>query len=262
MTTLAVAGLGLYAPGYPTLDAWLADKRDAALPAPTGELIDARTRRRASPFTRALADAYGQALSAGRFGKGLDASTVGAVFGSALGEVGTMIALLDQMWRGDGALSPMRFATSVHNAASGVVSITTKNRGFTTSIGADFDTPAMALVEAFAYCVTHDQPVIVVCGDEAAPGNLVSGLEGGWEMLTAAVALVPLSRATAAMPRLRGPVASAPSLPGAEAPPVLANNPVAGLLDLVDALGRGRRGVARLDRGRGRGVCFEILAAP
>ncbi len=258
MTTLAVAGLGLYAPGYPTLEAWLADKRDAALPAPTGELIDARTRRRASPFTRALADAYGQALSTAE----LDASTVGAVFGSALGEVGTMIALLDQMWRGDGALSPMRFATSVHNAASGVVSITTKNRGFTTSIGADFDTPAMALVEAFAYCVTHDQPVIVVCGDEAAPGNLVSGLEGGWEMLTCAVALVPESRATAAMPRLRGPVASAPSLPGAEAPSVLANNPVAGLFDLVDALGKGRRGVVRLDRGRGRGVCFEIFAAP
>ena len=42
----------------------------------------------------------------------------------------------------------MLFAVSVHNAASGLVSISTKNRAFTTSVAADYDTPAMALMEA------------------------------------------------------------------------------------------------------------------
>jgi len=258
MKQLAVAGAGLFAPGYANLGAWQSGQRDPAEPAPTGEFIDKRTRRRASELSRALADAYGQAVTQGN----LVAAEVGSVFGSALGEAGTMIGLLDQMWRGDGALSPMRFATSVHNAAAGVVSITTRNRGFTTSIGADHDTPAMALVEAAAYAHTHDLPVVVACGDEAVPKDLIEDLGGGWGLLACAIALVPETLATPAMPRLAGPFLGEATLPGAEVDSALSHNPVVGLLDLVDAVCRRQHGRVRLDRGRGRGYCADLLPPP
>lgn len=254
---VAVLGMGLYMPGYPTLERWLAGERDDSEPAATGEVLDKRSRRRASPITKALADAYGQALAQSE----LDAATVASVFGSALGEVDTMIGLLDQMWRQTTGLSPMKFATSVHNAAAGVVSIATKNKGFTTSLGADFDTPAMALVEGMGLMATQGQPVIVACGDEAAPSDLV-GDQAGWGGLTCAIALTPADDAPADAVRLKGPFMAEPNLPPPDLPRPQALSPDAGLLDLVDSIARGRTGILRLDRGRGRGYCMEILGRP
>jgi hypothetical protein len=259
----AVAGMGFYAPGFPNLDAFIGGEPDPEAPDPTGALLDRRTKRRASPLSRALADAYGEALAQA----GFDPATVGSVFGSALGEASTMISLLDQMWREGGALSPMRFATSVHNAAAGVVSISTVNRGFTTSLGADHDTPAMALVEALGVMATQNTPVMVACGDEAAPADLVLD-GGGWSFVTAALALEKASDDNTALPRLRGPfigdatlapsdLPQLPQLP--QLPPALALNPQAGLVDLIVALRSGASGIVRLDRGRGRGFCVEIL---
>ena len=164
----AVAGVGFYSPRYASLAALRAGQVSAEPRPPSGELLDKHSRRRASELTKACADAYQQALTQA----GVDAVSCGAVFGSALGEAGTTIGLLDQLWRGPGMLSPMRFAASVHNTAAGVVSIGTKNTGFSTALGADFDTPAMALFEAMAFVLTHALPVIVVCADEAAPENL------------------------------------------------------------------------------------------
>lgn len=252
---VAVVGVGVYAPGYPDAARFLSGSPDPEAPAPTGALLDKHSRRRASLLTKAFADAYGQALAESK----LEPAQVGSVFGSAIGEAATMISLLDQMWREGGALSPMRFATSVHNAASGVVSIATKNQQFTTSLGADYDTPAMALLEGIALVKAHGMPVIVACGDEAAPGDLV-GPDEGWQCLTCAVALVPEQGAEAGLPRLRAPRQAEPTLAPPELPHGLALNPQAGLLDLIDGLRRGQSGVLRLDRGRGRGYAVEIVA--
>jgi hypothetical protein len=83
-----------------------------------------------------------------------------------------MLDLLEQMIRGaDEDFSPMKFAVSVHNAAAGLVSISTHNRAFTTSVAADHDTPAMALLEGIGAMAALDRPA-VVCGDEAAPEGL------------------------------------------------------------------------------------------
>lgn len=249
---VAVAGMGVCLPGYPNLHAFQTQTAIADASA-SGALLDKHSRRRASDFTKALADAYAEALTA----SALPPATVASVFGSALGEVSTMISLLEQMWRGDGALSPMRFAGSVHNAAAGVVSIGTKNTGFTTSLGADYDTPAMALIEAIAIVLSQQEPVIIACGDEAAPSDLVGGAFG-WDAVCCALALVPSEDAAPELPRLSLPRPGVASL----APPAraegFAQNPNAGLLDLIDALSRDQRGSLRLDRGRGRGYVLEI----
>ena len=257
MSPVAVAGVGMFAPGYPNTAAWLARQPLAADDvAPQGTLLDKHSRRRASALTKALADAYREALLEAQ----LDPAGVASVFGLALGEASTMIGLLEQMWKKDGVLSPMRFAASVHNAAAGVVSIGSKNTGLTTSLGADFDTPAMALYEALAIVHTHGEPVLVACGDEAAPADLVTGDEG-WDCLTCALALVPVERADPRLPRLSVPFRGEPTLAPAQLPRGFAQNPQAGMLDLIDALRRGDCGRVRLDRGRGRGYCVDILRA-
>ena len=158
------------------------------------------------------------------------------------------------------APSPMAFALSVHNAASGVVSIATKNRGFTTSLGADHDTPAMALMEAIGLIAERGEPVVVVCGEEPTPTALVPDDEA-WELATMAIALAPRQADGGAQLRLRGPFKASPTLNGPELRPTLARNPQVGLLDLIWAIEARKSGTIALDRGRGAGWCMEVLVA-
>ena len=174
-----------------------------------------------------------------------------------------MVGLLDQMWSEAAMISPMKFATSVHNAASGVLSIATENRGFTTSLGADFDTPAMSLMEAIGLVVSENETVVVCCGDEPPPTELT--LDGaGWSLVSAAIVLAPLASAPDDAPRL----ADLRIQPGTWVPKVdaasdlqaesRARNPNVGLLDLISALAQGEGGSVSLDRGAGRGYAVRI----
>jgi hypothetical protein len=249
---VAVVGLGLFAPAFAGVEAWVSGRSDPAHAEPTGALVKPRDRRRMSALSKALADAYAEALAASSFTPG----GVASIFGSALGEAATMIGLLDQMWSEGGALSPMRFVSSVHNAAAGVVSIATQNQGFTTSLGADYDTPAMALAEGVGFVLARGEPVIVCCGDEPVPGELVPE-ELRWALLAAAVALAPVDAAPPGSARV-ALTTKAPSLPGCDAPTAIARNPDVGLLDLIDALHHRQEGVLRLDRGRGQGFAVEL----
>ncbi|MCB9726986.1 MAG: beta-ketoacyl synthase chain length factor [Deltaproteobacteria bacterium] len=252
--TLCIAGVGLWTPGYSSAVDWVGGVADPAAPPPSALWIEPRARRRASLLTRALAEVASQAAMA----SGVELATAPTVFGSALGEASTMIGLLDQMWRENGELSPMGFALSVHNAAAGVISIAAGNRGFTTSIAADHDTPAMALVEALALVLTRGEPVLIVCADEAAPPHLVPEPER-FEALAIALAVTPAGTDGPCLARFRGPFVGEPTLPGAAVSDALARNPQMGLLDLADAALRGQTGVLRLDRGEGSGRCVELL---
>jgi hypothetical protein len=246
----AIAGVGLFTASFANAPAFLAGEHGPA--AVSGELLDKHSRRRASDLTKACADVYREAL----LQAGFDALEVAAVFGSALGEASITIGSLEQLWRGPGMLSPMRVAASVHTAAAGVVSIGTKNTGFTTALGADHDTPAMALLEGMAFALVHDTPVIVVCADEGAPENLVSD-EEGWDFLATAVALAPPLRAPAGAPRISAPcIGSGWTLP--DLPPRLTRNPSVGLLDLIAGLWRREVSAVRLDRGQGHGYCVNV----
>ncbi|MDH3653429.1 MAG: beta-ketoacyl synthase chain length factor [Myxococcales bacterium] len=250
-----VAGMGLFMPDFPTAADWHAQRRSAEPQLPSGSRLDRRARGRSSVLTKALAEAYFEAADAAsvELGEG------SAVFGSALGEVGTMLGLLNQMWRDREEPSPMAFALSVHNAASGVVSIATKNRGFTTSLGADHDTPAMALMEAIGLIAERGEPVVVVCGEEPTPTALVPDDES-WELAAMAIALAPTrgDNETDCV-RLRGPFKASATLVGSDLRAAVARNPQVGLLDLICAVEAGRSGTIALDRGRGGGWCMEVL---
>lgn len=254
---LLVAGVGLWLPGVPDVEAWQAgargvSSRDEEFPKATGASIDRRSRRRASPLSRAVADAFSTAAQQAQ----IDVETTGTVFGSGLGEVTTMLSLLDQISNGE-ELSPMSFATSVHSAAAGVISISSKNRGFTTSISAYADTPGAALFEARAVLESMNTPVVVTCSDENSPERFVAD-EDAFDTVAAAVALVPDAGDAPILARLRGPHREGATLQPVELPPALGRNPQVGMLDLVAAILAGQRGSLSLDRGRGSGWCVTI----
>lgn len=253
----AVIALGLFTPNYPDAEAWLQQSAVDEPAAPTGASLDRRNRRLASPLMRAMADVYAEVARAGE----IDMSNAASVFGSSLGEASTMIGLLDQMWAQHEAPSPMGFAASVHNAASGAVSISNKNTAFTTSIAADYDTAAMALHEALGVMREGQSDVIVVCGDESAPEKLVEDANQ-WNFLCCGLGLSadlqdPRRIATISSPELgtsreagRKAALSARS----------AANPMAGMLDLIDAIQQNHSGHVCLDRGRGRGWSVTVEA--
>jgi len=264
-----IAGMGLWMPGYADLQAWAGRDADPAAawgapdpeePAPTGAALGRINRRRAGVLGRALSDATAEAMAAA----GVDPSTVPSVVGSSIGEAATMIGLLDQMWRAGEPMSPAAFTVSVHNAASGMISIGNGNQGFASSLAADHDTPAGTLLEGIGLVLTEGVPVLVACGDEAAPASLVRHAPA-WGMLAAAMVLVPDDHdgRTLGSLRVHGPEVTGPS--PVEVPPVPAAqalNPQVGFVDLMAAVCRRRSGAVRLDRGAGRGFWAELVCGP
>lgn len=252
----ALIGSGVYTPLYPSLDAWRSGIAGDAPTPPTGTLIDRRNRRLSSALMRAMADVYGELLVQSQS----DPTTVASVFGSSLGEAQTMIGLLDQMWARNEEPSPMAFAASVHNAAAGVVSISTKNTAFTTSLAADFDTVAMSLMEAMGVLAAGASDALVVCGDESAPEKLVDDASQ-WGFMAAGIALSSNLQHPQAIARLGFPTIAADEVGASTRVDArTAANPQVGLLDLIDAVDAQRWGVVRLDRGRGRGWSVRVSA--
>jgi len=101
---------------------------------------------------------------------GVDASTVGIVFGSHHGEVQIAIDQMQMMREHDGLLSPARFKNSVHNTGAGLFSLSTENRGFATAIAAGFDTVAMTLLEAGLLLVLGEaEAAVVAVAEEPVP---------------------------------------------------------------------------------------------
>jgi hypothetical protein len=94
------------------------------------------------------------------------------IFGSAYGEMATTLALLEQLFAGDGQLSPAKFQASVHNTAAGQLSIALGNPQFSTSLAAGYDTVAMSLLEAWALCSQRPGAVLVACAEEGAKAVL------------------------------------------------------------------------------------------
>ena len=252
--TVYVAGLGLWMQGYPTAASWAARSpavSDEPLK-PKGEAFDRVNRRRASQMGRAIGDAVSEAVSQA----GVDPRTTPVVVGSSIGEASAMIGLLDQMWRSDEPMSPAVFTVSVHNAASGLLSISMKNKGYTTSIAADYDTPAATLFEGVGLLMTGHEAVCCVCADEDSPRSLLEHAPH-WDMLAGAVVL-RRSEAAGALARLTVEGVGDGELDAAGVADAFAHNPQIGIVDLIDAIQRGGRGALRLDRGKGRGYLAQV----
>ncbi len=240
---VGVAGLGLWMPGFAGVASWLAGVPDAEVDVPSGVSLGRVNRRRAGVLGRALADAIAESFD----DSGVDPSVVPTLVGSSIGEAKTMVGILDQMWRSGEPVSPAAFTVSVHNAASGLISIAHRNRGYASSMAADAATPAASLYEAMGLVATTGSAVAIVCGDEPVPFDLVSE-EMSWPLLAAAVVLVPLDGQHRVRARMRLTREAPVTIEPPEVSDDVARHPQTGLLDLVDAVARGASGCVALDR--------------
>lgn len=257
LPSLLVRGVGVWIPGRPSSSAFLSGEEDETAQKPAGRILDRMNRRRASALGRALADAAAEAMEEAD----VDPAVTPAVIGSSLGEATTMVGLLEQMWRRREPASPAAFTMSVHNAAAGLLSISTGNRGFTTSVAADDDTPAGVLFEAIGLIHATGGPIVIAVGDDAVPSGFVAEGER-FGLMAVALVLAPDDRSMAAerpaLARLVGPHRNgAPDLPP-DRPPTLALHPQVGLLDLAEAILRRRASCVALDRGRGQGWRVDV----
>lgn len=248
---LYVRGVGVCTDEFPDLQALRTRNPRPPRDRLKAPILDRQCARRASNFAKSMALAFAESIPAE-----IEPGTISTVFGSCLGETTVMLRLLEQMIRGEDDFSPMLFAVSVHNAASGMVSISTKNRAFTTSIAADHDTPAMAILEAFGACESFECPAVIVCGDEAAPEGLVGSHEA-FSGLAAAIC-VDLTPGPSPLAHIELPTLSRTGRRAPDIPEALGRNPQVGLLNLVDAVLERRAGPVLLDHGKGRGFAAEV----
>ncbi|HRE87852.1 MAG TPA: beta-ketoacyl synthase chain length factor [Myxococcota bacterium] len=248
---VAIQGVGLWTQDYANLGAWR-ERREERSP-PRARVVPALLRRRLSPLSAAMIDALTEALGdRTNTSGGAGAKPIDTIFGSAYGETGVLVELLDQLYKGGGP-SPTGFASSVHNAASGYYSIATANRGFTTSIAAGHDTLAACLFEAFGRLGTGSSEALVVVGDLEAPSALVSAERRGPAL---AVALHLSVAADAQLGFLTLPRQAA--MDPAEIPHSYTQNPCGAALALVDTIALGLTRPVRLDTlGSGFATRFE-----
>lgn len=249
---VSILGVGIWQPQFPDTRSWRTQTAVPDAQKPVGQALDRVNRRRAGQLGRALADTAAEAMAMA----GVDPTTVPVIVGSSIGEATTMIGLLDQMWRNPQPMSPADFTVSVHNAASGLISIANKNRGMTTSLAADENTPAAALLEGIGMVVVHGGPVLIACGDEPAPENL-AGQAPPWSMVAAAIVLGPSDHT----PRLGDLQITRGLTPTTRSPrflPLAIANPQIGLAWLVDAVLHGADGIVALDRGTGAGWVAKL----
>lgn len=171
-----VLGVGLWTPEFPDAAAWSRGQRvadpAAAVPPPR---LPPRLRRRTSLLIRMVAEVAAQALEQA----GVSPDSIPMVVGSAFGELGTTVEMLDELEAEGGLLSPTRFHNSVHNSAAGYLSIAHGNRTSSTSLAAGNETVAMVLLEALTILGDRGGDVLVIVADEALPLSLVSDAGSG-----------------------------------------------------------------------------------
>lgn len=218
--------------------------------APRAELIPAAMRRRCSLATRIVAETTGELV-----GHGLPLARAAIVHGTAFGEIATTAELLDMMRDGDGALSPLRFATSVHNTAIGQLAIAQGHTGRSTTLSAGVQTVAAAWLEAQAWLACGADDVLLVVADEPMPAQLHPHHDGLGVALWLSAQPAPGHRAVA---RWQPPRRDVPSAAAVPAP--LRSNPVRWAWSIVAALGTAA--TVRLEPDDARGYASSLELRP
>lgn len=145
-------GVGLWTPAFPEFGDWVGagmPERWAIpdkAPRPPAELLHPRLRRRTSTLTRAAITAIEAAI--GQAGVGLD--SVRFVLVSSFGEIETTVALLEQLAEPGGPVSPTKFHNSVHNTATGYISIASGNQCEATALAGGPHSLEIGLLEVLA----------------------------------------------------------------------------------------------------------------
>ncbi len=217
---------------------------------PRAELIPAAMRRRCSLATRIVAEVTGELVAVG-----MPLASAAIVHGTAFGEIATTVELLDMMRDSDGALSPLRFATSVHNTATGQLAIAQGHTGRSTTLSAGDQTVAAAWLEAQAWVACGATHVLLVVAEEPMPAQLHPLHDGLGVALWLTARAEPGDRGVARWQAPRRDVPAAPSVP---AP--LRSNPVRWAWSLVEALGTAA--CVRLEPDDARGYASSLALRP
>lgn len=232
-------------------------------------LLERTLRRSLSDVTRLFMHAAKQALDDAR----VSAEHTHVIFASAFGEIGAAEALLAEAYDANGS-SPARFRHSVHNTATGLLSISTKNQRPCTALAAGWETVPMALFEACAQLASDATPVLLVYAEERVPGAFSEADTHD----PLAVALV-LAREALPHTRLRGSLRQLRRAPrGARENDTLSrrpasgadsderdsarlnSHPLAGALTLARKLERGESGTILLSEGA-RPWCIDLACS-
>ncbi len=142
---------------------------------PDVSFLPAMERRRLSLLERAALSVAWRALEPMR-APGADASALRSlpvVFASRRGELGTTMRLMRQMFE-EGEMSPAGFASSVHNAAPGRLSLALGDTAPYTAVAAGDRTREAGLLEAS----TTPGLVLFICAEEGAPEGFAAGFPG------------------------------------------------------------------------------------
>lgn len=250
MTPIHVTGAGLWSPGFPDVASFREGRPDPDVDKPPCELVNARLGRGSSRFAAMLGEVVEQAAA----DAGVDVTTVPTVYGSSLGEIETMVTLLRMLFEEEGKLSPNRFKNSVHNAASGLVSIGTGNTSFSTAIAGGDRSFEVSLLEAWAYLAAEGGDLVLAVADDAPPEPLDRlGNHGGLALAFALSASDERARAT--LSNLRPGEAPAGHAP---VPDDLRANCAAAGLALLDAVSSRRAGTVSLALPGRRGMVVDV----
>lgn len=245
MRPLYITGVSLWAPGFPSLAAFMQGTHDAAIDDASCAWVPSRLLRGSSRLTRMFGEAAAQACAAA----GRDPKEIATVYTSSYGEIETMVLLLDVIFRGDGQLSPMRFKNSVHNAASGLGSIGQVNTAFSTALAAGARSVEAGVLEALGLANERGGDVVVSVADDAIPPPLGAldareGLSVG-VVISADPGTDPLARIVR-VTQLDEPVPLPAEAFGRPLPLGLRLNPAAHALPLIEVLLAKRPGIVPL----------------
>jgi hypothetical protein len=168
-------GVGLWTCGHPTFDAWVAAGMPDELDPPAGrseakpaaELLHPRLRRRTSLLTRMIVTALAEAAARG----GAAHEQTRYVVVSSWGEIETTVDLLGQLALPGGPISPTAFHNSVHNTATGYLSIASGNHWPSTALAAGPHALEIGLLEACCGLRSPTGPadVLLILAEERLP---------------------------------------------------------------------------------------------
>lgn len=148
---------------------------DAAFtPRPTGSILPAVERRRASLTIKLATDIAQQAV----VHSGMNPEDLAMVFASSNGDTNTIHQICEALATPERSVSPTRFHNSVHNAAAGYWSIASGSMKPSSSICAWDDSFSAGLVEAATQCLSDGLPVLLVAYDTPFPEPLADCTPG------------------------------------------------------------------------------------
>ena len=229
---MAIAGVGK----------WLGSENPESKP--PARWLPGRVRARVSILTCALAEALQRAVDSQK----VSTEPSATVFASAFGETGPLLSLLEQALSPEGEVSPLLFMYSVHNNASGCLSIARGDQGFTTSIAAGEETFLSALFECYGLLQDGWDSVTLILGDEAPP-PFFAPAEQRFESMAVALHLVNCCATGPRhkLPRLRLHNSPEEACKDVPAPPhSLANHPCVSAYQAACLLETSRTGTLRL----------------